>query len=274
VVGGLLGVVFNRGLLSLSQLVGYWRSKSMIGVALGIGGLTGLTYLVSPLLLGGGHELSEAALGNQISLGTAILFLIVRFGIVLCSYSTGVPGGIFAPLLSLGALFGLAICKACQVLPPYHTVGVAACTVAGMCALFSGVVRAPLTGVILIGEMTGSYDLLLPLLIAAFTAYAVAEGLRDTPIYEALMQRDAIRKGWKLEESGPVMAEFEIRAGSAFDGKSLRQLKFPAGAVVVVCKAGGKEFVPSANTELHEHMRIVVAAASAVQLHEIEEGVR
>lgn len=271
-LAGLLGVIFNRGLLSSSSLVTKVREKSFILVSVGVGILAGGVFLVSPSLLGGGHGLTEAAVHGQVLLVPAIAFLLVRLVFVHFSYATGVPGGIFAPLLSLGALLGvIAFHTASMVFP--NGPSVAACVVAGMCGLFSGIVRAPLTGIILIAEMTGSYDLLLPLLASAFTAYAVAEGLGDTPIYEALLQREALKKGWNLEDNELLTAEFEIKSGSAFDGKPIRNLGLSEGVLVILCRTGGKEFVPKADTVLHAHMRIVVATSSAKGFREVEAGI-
>ncbi len=270
---GLLGIGFNRGLLQSSTIIEKLRSKSIVSVALLTGLLAGLAYLVSPTLLGGGHGLTEAAVHGQILLGPAIVYLIARLLFVHFSYATGVPGGIFAPLLSLGALLGVVAFFGSSYLFP-NGPSIAACVVAGMCGLFSGVVRAPLTGIILIAEMTGSYDMLLPLLASAFTAYAVAEGLGDMPIYEALLQRDAIKKDWNLDDGELQTAEFEIKAGSTFDGKPIRNLGLPEGVLIILVRSAGKELIPKADTVLYEHMRIVVATSSSVGLKVVEHGTR
>ena len=272
-LAGFLGVVFNRGLLSSASLIGKLRAKSFFLVSVATGILAGCVCLVSPSLLGGGHGLTEAALHGQVLLVPAIAYLLARLIFVHFSYATGVPGGIFAPLLSLGALLGVIAFHGTATLFS-NGPSVAACVVAGMCGLFSGVVRAPLTGIILIAEMTGSYDLLLPLLASAFTAYAVAEGLGDMPIYEALLQREALKKGWNLEDGELRTAEFEIKGGSPFDGRSIRNLGLSEGILVILCRAGGKEFVPKADTVLRAPMRIVVATSSSTGLREVEAGIK
>lgn len=268
---GLLGIVFNRGLLWSSEKVGKLAGKRPALVSVGAGVLAGLAYMVSPTLLGGGHGLTEDALHGNLLLAPAVSLLVARLVFILASYSTGVPGGIFAPLLSLGALLGLVLHQLSSLAFPAGP-SIAACAVAGMCGLFSGVVRAPLTGIILIAEMTASYDLLLPLLASAFTAYAVAEGLGDTPIYEAILQREARRKGWNLGEGELLTAEFEVKPGSVFEGKAVKKLGLSGGTLIVLCRAEGKEFVPKANTVLQSHMRLVVASGSAKGLREVEDG--
>lgn len=271
-LGGLIGIAFNRGLLYGSDMGAKLRKKGWVYVALVVGAAAGGAQLVSPLILGGGHSLTEAAVHGEILLIPAAAFFLVRLLFVKVSYSSGTAGGIFAPLLSLGALVGLIVHQSLSLMVPTMP-QTAACVVAGMCALFSGVVRAPLTGIILIAEMTGSYDLLLPLLAASFTAYAVAEGLGDTPIYEALLQRDAGRKGWNLTDAELLTSEFEIKSGSRFEGKAVKDLGLPQGTLIVFCRSGGKEFVPRADTVLASHMKIVVVASPQHGFTAVIEGV-
>jgi CIC family chloride channel protein len=273
VMSGLLGILFNKGLLSSSEKLTKIRNKGLFFVSALAGLAVGGAFLVSPSTLGGGHGLTEMALHGSLALLPAIAYLIVRLLLVHISYGTGVPGGIFAPLLSLGALLGVVIFHGSNLFFAGGP-GVAACAVAGMCGLFSGVVRAPLTGIILIAEMTGSYDMLLPLLASAFTAYAVAEGLGDLPIYEALLQRDAVKKGWDMQENKLVTAEFEVKGGSDFDGKQIKDLGLPQGVLVVLCREGGQEYIPRADTVLNGHTRIVVATSSKAGLGAVAEGVK
>jgi CIC family chloride channel protein len=102
-------------------------------------------------------------------------------------YATGAAGGIFAPLLLMGGLLGLVYRAALgAVMAP--TAPVRAFAIAGMAGLFTGVVRAPLTGVLLLVEMAGAYNLLLPLLVGCLVAKWTADLLHDTPIYEALQK--------------------------------------------------------------------------------------
>lgn len=96
------------------------------------------------------------------------LFFAVRFALTLMSYGTGAPGGIFAPLLVLGALLGLAIGQLAHMVFPSAAPVPAVFAVVGMAAYFTAIVRAPLTGIMLIIEMTGNYSLMLPLLVSCF----------------------------------------------------------------------------------------------------------
>jgi CIC family chloride channel protein len=119
-----------------------------------------------------------------------LTYLGVRFLMTLVSYTTGAAGGIFAPLLVLGALGGLwfgttvsPLVHASQPMAPQIY------CVLGMGALFTAIVRAPLTGIVLMIDLTGEYGFLLPLLVACLLSYSVAEWMGNAPIYEALRVR-------------------------------------------------------------------------------------
>jgi chloride channel protein, CIC family len=116
------------------------------------------------------------------------LFLTIRFVLTIGSYSLGSAGGIFAPLLLIGGLLGLGMSEAGNQLgiPSDPAVGV----LVGMGAFFAAVVRCPLTGIVLLVEMTGYYPIVLVLLTASFVAVGVADFFHQEPVYEALMAFD------------------------------------------------------------------------------------
>jgi CIC family chloride channel protein len=180
-----------------------------------------------------------------------------------------VAGGIFSPLLTIGAALGREVGAIAQAIFPGLVEHPGVFGVVGMGALFTGIVRAPLTGIVLIVEMTASYSQMLPLLVACFAAYATAEALRDMPVYEALLQRDLLRGGTPTSEAEPIVLELEVRPNSPYAGKEVRALGLPAGVVLVQCQDGERDFVPNANTKLKDHMRI-----TAIVSPEAEGGAR
>jgi CIC family chloride channel protein len=112
----------------------------------------------------------------------------------MLSYGSGAAGGFFAPLLVIGALGGLAVGRVAHGFAPAWADYPEVFAVLGMGALLTAIVRAPLTGIVLMIELTGKYDFMLPLLVCSLVAYGVAEALQDEPIYEALRERAAARK--------------------------------------------------------------------------------
>jgi CIC family chloride channel protein len=111
----------------------------------------------------------------------------------MLSYGSGAAGGIFAPLLVLGALAGLAVGSAAHWFSPAWAGHPEVFAVLGMGALLTSTVRAPLTGIVLMIELTGKYDYMLPLLASCFVAYGIAEAMNNVPIYEALRERTKLR---------------------------------------------------------------------------------
>ncbi len=261
VLCGLLGVAFNRGLLATLDVFGRFQGRAAYQAAAVVGAIVGLIAWVAPHAVGTGHALTETTLQGQVPGGGIALILTVRFALTLASYGTGAPGGIFSPLLALGALLGLAVGHQAHALAPDVVPQAAAFAVVGMAGCFAAIVRAPLTGIVLIVEMTGNYDQMLPLLVTCFGAYAVAEGLGQLPIYESLLQRDLTRAGPDPAMHEPQVLEFEIEPGAPFAGRRIRELGLPAGCIVVRCRDGGREWVPTADTRLEPHMRLTAVVA-------------
>lgn len=274
IAAGLLGVLFNRSLLFGVNTYARLPSRFIVPTAAVIGGLIGLIGWFSPLTIGNGHALAESALKGELLLAAIPLFFLVRFLLTAASYSTGAPGGIFAPLLVQGALVGLGIGQLAHNLMPDVVPLPAVFAVVGMAAYFTAIVRAPLTGIMLIVEMTGNYAQMLPLLVSCFCAYAVAEFLKDVPIYEALLERDLRRGGEAIALKEPTVMEFIVQAGAPFAGKEIRSLGLPAGCILVRCSDGKREWVPKANTRLQPHMRVtaVIAPEAADSIKVLRHG--
>jgi CIC family chloride channel protein len=196
---GLFGTVFNRAILASMDTFARLEHLPVLVPGLLVGLAVGAVACVDPALLGGGHALAEDALAGQLALGTLGLFFVLRFGLTLICYGSGAPAGIFAPLLVLGALGGLALGQIAQALYPLAIEHPQTFAVVGMAALFAAVVRAPLTGVVLIVEMTGEHSLMLPLMVACLTSYFIADMLGSRPLYASLMARDLEKQRQRLE---------------------------------------------------------------------------
>jgi CIC family chloride channel protein len=121
-----------------------------------------------------------------------LALLAGRFVLTMVSYGCGAAGGIFAPLLVLGSLGGLAMGAGVRALLPNWAEYPEIFAVIGMGALFTATVRAPLIGIVLMIELTGQYGFMLPLLVSCLAAYGIAEALGNKPIYEALRERAAL----------------------------------------------------------------------------------
>jgi chloride channel protein, CIC family len=192
VLGALLGAVgalFNAatvGLLRLSDRIS--RISSITRAAI-IGATVGLVAWFAPALVGGGDNLTQAVLADRFAVGSLVAIFLARFILGPWSYAACAPGGIFAPLLVLGASSGALFAGMLNHYVPTLGLSPVAFAVVGMATLFSASVRAPLTGIILTVEMTGRGDLTLALLGASLVAMVIAMLLKSDPIYVTLKRR-------------------------------------------------------------------------------------
>lgn len=276
-LAGLLSVAFTRGLLLTLDAWGRLRWNPLLSAAM-VGGLVGALGIFLPGVVGAGHELIERTLAGDVLLWTVVPLLLLRFGLMLGSYALGAPGGIFAPLLVLGALLGTGVGELSQHFFPTLGVNPEALAVVGMAALFTGVVRAPLTGIVLIVEMTGNYGQMLALMLACFSAFAVVEGFRLPPIYEALLARDLRRSppdDVAESEDGTLLLTLTVQPESPFEGRAVRDLGLPNGCILVTLKRALNEQVVTADTVLEagDEITALVSPGAKGAVQKLQEGV-
>lgn len=186
---GLLGMLYNRLVLTgLDLFARFVHELPGLRAAI-VGGGVGLVLWFQPLAVGGGDVLVQRVLAGGMGLSVLVSYFAVRFLIGPWSYSAGTPGGLFAPLLAVGAVWGaLAQGILVPVIPMLgnHPGEMA---IVGMATFFTAVVRAPFTGIVLIVEMTATTSLLVPMLAASFAALLVTTVLGSEPIYDSLRAR-------------------------------------------------------------------------------------
>lgn len=195
VMFGVIGYAFNATLVGTLDLYARLRGRLNRLRGLWIGGIVGALSALHPHLVGGGYETISWGLkiywqpdpGGTIQLLLAVF--AARFVAAMFSYGCGAPGGIFAPMLALATLFGMAYGIAMEHWFAGLEIKAGMFAVAGMGALFAATVRAPLTGIALTIEMTQNYPLILPLILTCWGATIVAQGLGARPIYSVLLER-------------------------------------------------------------------------------------
>ncbi|MEQ9619284.1 MAG: H(+)/Cl(-) exchange transporter ClcA [Deltaproteobacteria bacterium] len=188
-VFGIFGVVFNKVLIETLNFFTNLKGWSFKLTGLYVGAFIGLLAWLYPDTIGGGYDVIPRALSGSIPVMILLVLFAARFGTTMVSYGSGAPGGIFAPMLALGTLFGMWFGHFAHFWLPDLVVRPELFAVAGMAALFCATVRAPLTGITLTIEMTGNYDMILPLILTCLTATLVAEALGGKPIYTVLLKR-------------------------------------------------------------------------------------
>lgn len=185
---GFVGLLFNKALMGSLNQIQSFQVKHFVLYAAIAGSIIGFLGWYAPDLTGGGYAIIEKALHFNMAFIMLSLLLVFRFGTTILSYSSGIPGGIFAPMLALGTLLGIAYGNAIDYLFALPIPN-GMFAVAGMGALFAACVQAPVTGIILIVEMTQNYLLIVPIMLTCLAATSVVFFANNPPIYDQLLAR-------------------------------------------------------------------------------------
>ena len=194
IAAGLLAVAYNCSIIGAMAGAAYLRRCPVELRAGLIGAAVGALAWFAPDLVGGGDPLTQRALDGSGTLAVLPFILLLRAALGAVSYAAGTPGGLFAPLLVVGAQLGLCFGLLCRTAFPDLDIAPQAFAVVGMAAFFAGVVRAPVTGITLVVEMTANVTMLLPMLGACFVAMLVPTLLGNAPIYDALREQGGQRE--------------------------------------------------------------------------------
>lgn len=194
----LVSIAFTDGLLRVRgwfqrlRRFPSWAQPLIGGLITGILAVAAMRWLATGGVTGGGYGALGQALNGGLSLRVLIALCLAKLVATVMSYSSGGAGGIFAPSLFVGAMLGGVVGHLDVFALGHDSNQLGAFALVGMGAVFAGVIRAPITSVLIIFEMTGGYGLVLPLMLANTTSYMLARRLRPVPIYEALLLQDGI----------------------------------------------------------------------------------
>ncbi len=214
-----VSLVFTESLLGLRKrfqhltIIPAWMRPGVGGLVTGILAVVALASLNKNGITGGGYNTLSEALSGSIAIRALLVLCVLKLVATVFSYASGGAGGIFAPALFIGGMLGGMFGYVDRVVLQHASSDLGAFALVGMGAVFAGIIRAPITSVLIIFEMTGSYGLILPLMISNMTAFALARHFRPTPIYEALLQQDKIylpHRGARVSH-----ALEQLRVGSA-----------------------------------------------------------
>lgn len=249
---GVMGVLYNFLLLKIQRVYNNlkgFNEKTRLIIPFVIAGIIGLVF---PVVLGGGHSML-AELTLQSSIRFLLFLFFIKWAFSVISFCSGAPGGIFFPLLVLGATLGAIVgsfsISYLGVDPSlfYNFVIIA------MAGYFTAIVRAPITGIILITEMTGSLNHLLSLSVVSLTAYIVADLLSNSPIYESMLDNlvgsinvDEVDE----EHDKKIMIELIVKQNSELGNQLIRDINWPDRTLIVAIKRGDKEILPRGDLEL------------------------
>jgi CIC family chloride channel protein len=192
VAGGVVSVAFTKLLLDMRARFLRFPQKTVWFQPVAGGLVVGLMGWFVPQVLGVGYGYVGDVLNGHMALKLMVLLVVLKLVAVTTSYASGNAGGIFGPALFIGAMLGGAVGTVAHHLLPAYTATPGAYALVGMGAVFAGIVRAPMTSVVMIFEMTQDYAVIVPLMIANLVSLFISSRLQRQPIYEALAVQDGI----------------------------------------------------------------------------------
>lgn len=248
ILGGLLSIGFTDALLKLRQgfrattAIPRWAQPAVGGLVTGVLAVVALKALGTTGVTGGGYETLSKALAGGLGLKVLVALGLMKVVATVFSYSSGGAGGIFAPSLFIGAMLGGAVGYLDVAAFDHEERQLGAFALVGMGAVFAGVVRAPITSVLIIFEMTGGYGLVLPLMLANMTSYVLARRFRPTPIYEALLEQDGVTLP-RASTQGHALEQLTVRGAMTASVLSV-SASAPAGEARAALEGKSFELIP------------------------------
>lgn len=271
---GFAGIIFNYGLLHTSSFYNLPFFKNQyVKILFALFSACLLGFFL-PQVLGGGNTLvDQLAAGRFTSLSFLVLLLIGKYVFTLISYGCGVPGGFFLPLLVVGALLGSVEAHVLVSLELINEVYTPNIIIIGMVSLFAASVRSPITGTLLILEMTGDFGHLMALALGSAVAYITAELLKGEPIYDALLKKSLSAKPDRACEEERNIVEVPIGSGSLLEGKKIRDVPRMKQTIIIDLKRHGESVIPDPDIRLQadDFLYILTAGKNAAALKRLGE---
>lgn len=271
---GFAGIIFNYGLLHTSSFYNLPFFKNQyVKILFALFSACLLGFFL-PQVLGGGNTLvDQLAAGRFTSLSFLVLLLVGKYVFTLISYGCGVPGGFFLPLLVVGALLGSVEAHVLVSLELINEVYTPNIIIIGMVSLFAASVRSPITGTLLILEMTGDFGHLMALALGSAVAYITAELLKGEPIYDALLKKSLSAKPDRACEEERNIVEVPIGSGSLLEGKKIRDVPRMKQTIIIDLKRHGESVIPDPDIRLQadDFLYILTASKNAAALKRLGE---
>ncbi|MDU4910097.1 chloride channel protein [Clostridium baratii] len=251
IIVGLGGVLYNNTLLKTQDL--YKKLKVKLRIRMMIPFACAMIFgLFLPEVLGGGDPLINRILVNGMVLKFGIILLVCRFIYSMISFASDTPGGILFPLLTLGALVGVIFGHVAVNVLGIDSSFIINFVLLAMAGMFASIVRAPITGLILVCEMSGSISQLGPLATVCGTAYLVAESLKCEPVYTSLLKRRIASNTCEKEEvSGERrVVNYIVELGAPIVSKNIKNLKLINNALIASIERDGDTIIPNGETTI------------------------
>lgn len=208
--------------------------------------VAGVFALVYPKVLAGGSVMVDILVKNNFVLSTLLTMLIIKFLYSVICFGSGASGGIFYPLLVLGSFIGASFGIVCISSLGVNDIFMDKFIILAMAGFFAATVRAPITGIILIAEMTGSLEHMISISLVSVVAYVVAYLCKSEPIYSSLLEGILEKQGTKLADPSDetMLITYNVTFDSEVDNKKLNEIEWPHNCLVVAIERGHHEFIP------------------------------
>ena len=192
IAGGMISLLFCKGLLRVRAFFLRMPARTTIFQPAIGGMIIGGILIFFPQVMGVGYEYVDQALNGGLVLNTMLLLCVAKLLATIISYASGNAGGIFAPSLYLGAMAGGVVGVLVNRFAPFPTGDPGAYALVGMGTLFAGIIRAPMTSVFMVFELTQDHQILVPLMLANMLSFLISRRYQPTPIYHALLEQDHV----------------------------------------------------------------------------------
>ncbi len=200
--------------------------------------------------LGMNYSLENSILKAPFSIKVLLLFLVVKFIFTLICSSSGVPGGIFLPMLLIGALIGRIYGEVLFKVFHLDYEFVIYFTILGMASFFTTVTRNPITSSVLLLEMTGSFQNFFPLIVSSMIAFLMTELFRTESIYTLLFDELITGEDKLSKRENKITLLIPVALNSYLDSKLIKEVKWPKGSLIICISRGDKEFIPKGDTQI------------------------
>jgi len=192
-VGGIAAVIFAKSIAYFRSRLRSWPKwtqylqPSLGGLIIGLIG-----YLGAPQVLGAGYQYMDQAMHDQFTWKMLAILAGLKILATTLSFVTGTPGGMFAPTLFIGSMLGGAVGGVERLFYPHLTGSTGTYALVGMGVLFAGFLRAPMTSVFMVLEVSGNYSIIVPVIVANAVAYVISRSLQPVPIFDLLTRQDGL----------------------------------------------------------------------------------
>ncbi len=265
---GAFGVFFNSSLVKSQNFYEKLPLPARLRPTLPLVA-AGFLGFVLPQVLGGGARLINSLPQMHYAFSLLLIILAVKFIFTMLSYGTGAPGGIFMPLLTIGAvagnLYGNVLAQYLHIDPVY----INNFSMLAMAAYFSAIVKAPVTGSILILEMTGNIEQLLPLITVCMSAYIASDMLEGKPVYDILLNRMLAKRRLVHEQVSPEpdgemqILEKVVGLEAPVCDSKVCDIDWPENSLLVGIRRGDEEMIPARDTVIYPGDYLIVMSGTA-----------